>query len=66
MVCPIQIDINIVEDKHVPKLLIKVFLGNNCLSFYLAITSIMLVIMPSLPISKKSFVSKPCDDVKRN
>jgi hypothetical protein len=51
---------------QVTKLLIKVFLVSNGLSFYLAITSIMLAIMPSLPIPKEGLVSGPCDDLKRS
>jgi hypothetical protein len=51
---------------QVTELLIKVFLVSNSLSFYLAITSIMLAIMPSLPIPKEGFVFGPCDDIKRS
>jgi hypothetical protein len=50
---------------QVTKLLIKVFLVSNSLSFYLAITSIMLAIMPSLPIPREGLVYGPCDDLKR-
>ncbi|CAM6048015.1 unnamed protein product [Sphagnum compactum] len=51
---------------QVTKLLIKVFLMSNGLAFYLAIASIMLAIMPSLPIPKEGLVSGPCDDLKRS
>jgi len=51
---------------QVTELLIKVFLVTNSLSFYLAITSIMLAIMPSLPIPKEGLVFGPCDDLKRS
>jgi hypothetical protein len=51
---------------QVTELLIKVFLVSNSLSFYLAITSIMLAIMPSLPIPKEGLVSGPCNDLKRS
>jgi len=51
---------------QVKELLIKVFLVNKGLSFYLAITSIMLAIMPSLPIPKEGLVSGLCDDLKRS
>jgi len=51
---------------QVTEALIKVFLVSNSLSFYLAITSIMLAIMPSLPIPKEGLVSGPCDDLKRS
>jgi hypothetical protein len=51
---------------QVTKLLIRVFLVSNGLSFYLAITSIMLAIMPSLPIPKEGLVFGPCDDIKRS
>jgi hypothetical protein len=51
---------------QVTELMIKVFLVSNSLSFYLAITSIMLAIMPSLPIPKEGLVSGPCDDLKRS
>jgi hypothetical protein len=50
---------------QVTKLMIKVFLVNNGLSFYLAMTSIMLAIMPSLPIPKEGLVFGPCDDLKQ-
>jgi hypothetical protein len=50
---------------QVIEILIKVLM-NNSLSFYLAITSIMLAIMPSLPIPKEGLVSGPCDDLKRS
>ncbi|CAK9204088.1 unnamed protein product [Sphagnum troendelagicum] len=51
---------------QVTKFMIRVFLVSNGLSFYLAITSIMLAIMPSLPIPKEGLVSGPCDDLKRS
>jgi hypothetical protein len=51
---------------QVTKLMIKVFLVNNGLSFYLAMTSIMLAIMPSLSIPKEGLVFGPCDDLKRS
>jgi hypothetical protein len=51
---------------QVTELLIQVFLVTNSLSFYLAITSIMLAIMPSLPIPKEGLVFGPCDDIKRS
>jgi hypothetical protein len=51
---------------QVTELLIKVFLVTNSLSFYLAITSIMLAIMPSLPIPKEGLLFGPCDDLKRS
>jgi len=51
---------------QITELLIKVFLINNSLSFYLAITSIMLAFMPSLPIPKEGLVFGPCDDLKRS
>ncbi len=51
---------------QVTEVLIKIFLVSNSLSFYLAITSIMLAIMPSLPISKEGLVFGPCDDIKRS
>ncbi len=51
---------------QVTALLIKVFLVSNSLSFYLSITSIMLAIMPSLPIPKEGLVFGPCDDIKRS
>jgi hypothetical protein len=51
---------------QVTEILIKVFLVSNGLSFYLAITSIMLAIMPSLPIPKEGLVFGPCDDIKRS
>ncbi|CAK9870369.1 unnamed protein product [Sphagnum jensenii] len=51
---------------QVTEFMIRVFLVSNGLSFYLAITSIMLAIMPSLPIPKEGLVSGPCDDLKRS
>jgi len=51
---------------QVTEFLIKVFLVNNSLSFYLAITSIMLAIMPSLPTPKEGLVFGPFDDLKRS
>jgi len=51
---------------QVTKLMIKVFLMNNGLSFYLAMTSIMLAIMPSLSIPKEGLVFGPCDDLKQS
>jgi hypothetical protein len=51
---------------QVTELLIKVFLVSNGLSFYLAIISIMLALMPSLPIPKEGLVFGPCDDLKRS
>jgi hypothetical protein len=51
---------------QVTEALIKAFLVTNSLSFYLAITSIMLAIMPSLPIPKEGLVFGPYDDLKRS
>jgi hypothetical protein len=51
---------------QVTEFMIRVFLVSNGLSFYLAITAIMLAIMPSLPIPKEGLVSGPCDDLKRS
>jgi len=51
---------------QVIELMIKVFLMSNGLSFYLVMTSIMLAIMPSLPIPKEGLVFGPCDDLKQS
>jgi hypothetical protein len=51
---------------QITQVLIKLFLVSNSLSFYLAITAIMLAIMPSLPISKEGLVFGPCDDLRRS
>jgi hypothetical protein len=51
---------------QVIELMIKVFLVSNGLSFYLVMTSIMLAIMPSLPIPKEGLVFGPCDDLKQS
>jgi hypothetical protein len=51
---------------QVTELMIKVFLVSNGLSFYLVMTSIMLAIMPSLPIPKEGLVFGPCDDLKQS
>jgi len=55
------IDVGVQETKS----LIKLFLVSNGLSFYLAITSIMLAIMPYLPIPK-GLVFGPRDDLKQS
>jgi ankyrin repeat protein len=51
---------------QVTEFMIRVFLVSNGLSFYLAITSIMLAIMPSLPIPKQSLMTGPPDDLIRS
>ncbi|CAM6030504.1 unnamed protein product [Sphagnum balticum] len=51
---------------QVTEILIKVFLVSNGLSFYLAITSILLAIMPSLRIPREGLVFGPYDDIKRS
>ncbi len=51
---------------QVTELLIKVFLVSNALSFYLAITSIMLTIIPSFSIPKIGLMFGPCGDLRRS